>query len=81
MKRGCFSVCSAIYILAICIAIVEGLYTAEWAVEITDGGEGRALSIANKYGLRNLGKVRTISSKNCCIFLFVDWRTREYVSF
>ena len=32
-------------------------YTASWAVEITEGGEQMADTVAHRHGFRNLGKV------------------------
>ena len=35
----------------------SSVYTASWAVEITQGGDEMADNIARRYGFRNLGKV------------------------
>ena len=36
---------------------LSAVYTASWAVEITQGGDKMADYIARRYGFRNLGKV------------------------
>ena len=36
---------------------LSAVYTASWAVEITQGGDKMADRIARRYGFRNLGKV------------------------
>ena len=36
---------------------LSAVYTASWAVEITQGGDKMADHIARRYGFRNLGKV------------------------
>ena len=35
----------------------RAVYTASWAVEITQGGEKMAEHVAERYGFNNLGKV------------------------
>ena len=54
-KQHCVFVCAAFFTLATHIATAN--YTADWAVEINEGGEGMAHTIARLYGFRNLGKV------------------------
>lgn len=44
---------------------VEKRYTANWAVEITEGGDEMADKIASKYGFHNLGKVRAARAFYC----------------
>ena len=34
------------------------IYTASWAVEITEGGDKMADKIAMRYGFQNIGRVR-----------------------
>ncbi|CAI8020344.1 Furin [Geodia barretti] len=54
-KQHCVFVCAAFFTLATHIATAN--YTADWAVEINEGGEGMAHTIARLYGFRNLGKI------------------------
>ena len=54
-KQHCVFVCAALLILATHIATAN--YTADWAVEIIEGEEGMAHTIAGLYGFSNLGKV------------------------
>jgi subtilisin family serine protease len=54
-KQHCVFVCAALLILATHIATAN--YTADWAVEIIEGEEGMAHTIAGLYGFSNLGKI------------------------
>ena len=36
----------------------QEIYTASWAVQITEGGDKMADKIAMKYGFQNIGRVR-----------------------
>ena len=66
-KQRCALVCSALFILATCIATAKGMnYTADWAVEIIEGGKEMADTIARLYGFRNLGKVSKSFSGGKC---------------
>ena len=40
------------------------IYTASWAVEITEGGKKMADVIANRHGFINVGKVMSLECKN-----------------
>lgn len=39
------------------VYVPSEIYTTSWAVEITEGGQLMADSIADKYGFKNLGRV------------------------
>ena len=41
------------------------IYTASWAVEITEGGDKMADRIASRYGLQNVGRVKIKTMKRC----------------
>ena len=43
---------------------LSAVYTASWAVEITQGGDKMADYIARRYGFHNLGKVANITLYN-----------------
>ena len=40
----------------------DQVYTASWAVEITEGGKKMADAIARRHGFINLGNVRAVAS-------------------
>ena len=37
---------------------MQEIYTADWAVEIAEGGDKMADKIASRYGFQNVGRVR-----------------------
>ena len=39
-------------------AAKQDIYTASWAVEIMEGGDAMANTIASRYGFQNIGKVQ-----------------------
>ena len=44
-------------------AAMQDIYTASWAVEIIEGGDKMANTIASRYGFQNIGKVQCFGSK------------------
>ena len=60
-------------------SLPRDIYTASWAVEITEGGQKMADKIARQYGFNNLGEVIQLVDQQklfWCLSLssWMDWR-------